>query len=313
MIATYSYKCDGNEVVFSPDTSFWITDIAGEDGLDIHISETQSAGSIGTTHDASSVSSRDLTVNGMIIGDCEAGKRKLNLAVRPFAEAVLYKIDSNGVKWYLSGEAKSTLHTEDKIAAQAINVNFAKKVPYLRRQQALTDRMGVIPFQFSFHASFPYWRTEETVTTVLGGLHSAWFPTPVSTSGSWHISLAKRSVDTDVYNKGNGETEFRLYLTARAQCKNPRLYNLATRTYIKLNKTMNVGETAVISTVSGERGCTYYAEDWTESNAFADLDINSDLEMVLKPGSNIIRLTADSGRNNVTATIKAPAGVASNV
>ena len=76
---------------------------------------------------------------------------------------------------------------------------------------------------------------------------------------------------------------------------------------------MTVGESAVISTVSGERGCTYYAEDGSESNAFADLDINSDLEMVLKPGSNILRFTADAGRNNVTATIKAPSGVASNV
>ena len=313
MIPTYAYKCGGNEVVFSPDTSFWITEIAGEDGLEINISETQSAGSIGTTHDASSVSSRDLTVNGLIIGDCDAGRRKLNLAVRPFTDAILYKTDSAGVKWYFSGEAKSTLHTEEKIAAAAINVNFAKKTPYLSRLQALSGRIGIVPFQFTFHASFPYWRTVETATTVLGGLSSAWFPTPVSTAGSWYISTAKGSVDTDVYNEGNGETEFRIYLKASARCSNPRLYNLSTRTYIQLNKTMTVGESAIISTVSGERGCTYYAEDGTETNAFADLDINSDLEMTLKPGSNILRFTADSGRDNVTATVKAPSGVASNV
>lgn len=313
MIPTYAYKCGGTEVSFSPDTSFWITEIAGEDGLEININETQSAGSIGTTHDASSVSSRDLTINGLIIGDCEGGKKKLNLAVRPFTEAILYKTDSNGVKWYLAGEAKSTLHTEEKIAADVINVNFYKKVPHLRRQQALSDRIGIMPFQFTFHTCFPYWRTVETAVTVLGGLSSMWFPTPVSTAGSWYISSAKESADTDVYNEGNGETEFRLYLKASAQCTNPRLYNLATRTYIQLNKTMTVGESAIISTVSGERGCTYYAEDGTESNAFADLDINSDLEMTLKPGSNILRFTADAGRNNVTASIKAPAGVASNV
>lgn len=298
---------------FSPDTSFWITEIAGEDGLEININETQSAGSIGTTHDSSSVSSRDLTINGLIIGNCEAEKRKLNLAVRPFTQATLYKIDSNGVKWYLTGEAKSTLHTEEKIAVDAIDVRFAKSIPYLTRQQPLTDRIGIMPFQFTFHASFPYWRTVETATTVLGGLSSMWFPTPVSTAGSWYISSAKESADTDVYNEGNGETEFRLYLKASAQCVNPRLYNLDTRTYIQLNKTMTVGEMAVISTVSGERGCTYYAEDGTESNAFADLDINSDLEMTLKPGSNILRFTADAGRSNVTASIKAPSGVASNV
>lgn len=313
MIPTYSYKCGGTEVSFSPDTSFWITEIAGEDGLEININETQSAGSIGTTHDSSSVSSRDLTINGLIIGNCEAEKRKLNLAVRPFTQATLYKIDSNGVKWYLTGEAKSTLHTEEKIAVDAIDVRFAKSIPYLTRQQPLTDRIGIMPFQFTFHASFPYWRTVETATTVLGGLSSMWFPTPVSTAGSWYISSAKESADTDVYNEGNGETEFRLYLKASAQCVNPRLYNLDTRTYIQLNKTMTVGEMAVISTVSGERGCTYYAEDGTESNAFADLDINSDLEMTLKPGSNILRFTADAGRSNVTASIKAPSGVASNV
>lgn len=43
------------------------------------------------------------------------------------------------------------------------------------------------------------------------------------------------------------------------------------------------------------------------------MDIDTDWWMTLSPGDNILRLTADDGRENMTATITAPKGVASGV
>ena len=42
-------------------------------------------------------------------------------------------------------------------------------------------------------------------------------------------------------------------------------------------------------------------------------DYDSDLWMTLDPGDNVLRLTADEGRENLTATVTAPKGVAAGV
>lgn len=48
-------------------------------------------------------------------------------------------------------------------------------------------------------------------------------------------------------------------------------------------------------------------------NGFRWLDYDSDLWMTLDPGDNVLRLTADEGRENLTATVTAPKGVAAGV
>ena len=104
-----------------------------------------------------------------------------------------------------------------------------------------------------------------------------------------------------------------LTLTAAARVKNPMLWHNGKRSYLKLNKEMLPGESAIISTVDGSRGCTYRQSDGTEVNGFRWLDYDSDLWMTLDPGDNVLRLTADEGRENLTATVTAPKGVAAGV
>ena len=93
----------------------------------------------------------------------------------------------------------------------------------------------------------------------------------------------------------------------------PTVSKIVTGEYKKLNKEMLPGESAIISTVDGSRGCTYRQSDGTEVNGFRWLDYDSDLWMTLDPGDNVLRLTADEGRENLTATVTAPKGVAAGV
>lgn len=71
------------------------------------------------------------------------------------------------------------------------------------------------------------------------------------------------------------------------------LWHNGKRSYLKLNKEMLPGESAIISTVDGSRGCTYRQSDGTDVNGFRWLDYDSDLWMTLDPGDNVLRLTAD--------------------
>ena len=172
---------------------------------------------------------------------------------------------------------------------------------------------NLLNFQFKLKAAFPYWRTEDTARMLLGGMEPAWFPTPVSTAGAFAISRYKHNMYTNFVNDGNAETAFTLYLQAAAKVKNPMLWNNGTRTFIRLNTTMQAHERAVICTADGNRGCRYYTAAGAEDNGFRLLDIDSDLWMMLTPGDNVLRMTADEGNENLTAIVTAPKGVASGV
>lgn len=276
----------GQSIHFAPTEDFWITSISGENGLDISFSESQSTGQIGTTINGRSVGSKSITVTGDIIKDYDANERLINRIIVVGASLRWTKILGNE-RWFLDCEAQ--------------------------RLPEVDGEPGLLHFQFRLKCAYPYWRTEETVSTLLGGLQPTWFPTPVSTAGAWYISRYKQDLYTTVTNTGNTETDFKVQLTAMARVLNPMLWHNGKRTFIRLNKEMQAGDRAVISTAESDRGCTYYAADGTEQDGFRFMDINTDWWMTLSPGDNVIRLTADEGRENLTASISAPKGVASSV
>lgn len=271
---------------FSPTSNFWVIAISGENGLDISFNESQATGQTGKTITGRSIGSKSITITGDIVGDYDANERLLNRLIVPMAPLRWTKILGTE-RWYLDGEAQ--------------------------RLPDIDGEPGLLHFQFKLKCAYPYWRTAETLTTMLGGLQSTWFPTPVSTAGRWYISRYKQDLYTTVNNTGNTETDFTLNLTAKARVLTPMLWHNGTRTFIRLNKEMLAGERAVISTAENNRTCTYYAADGTSQDGFRFMDADTDWWMTLSPGANVLRLTAEEGRENLTATITAPKGVASGV
>ena len=277
---------DGRQIRFAVDSDFWLTDVSGEDGMDLDITEQQSSGQTGTTVTGTAVGAKPITLTGAILRDLDANERLLKQLLFPGSAGRWTKITAAGI-WYLDVLTK---HSPDVSGGEHL-----------------------LNFQFSLYAAYPYWRTEETLTTMLGGLQSTWFPTPVSTAGRWYISQYKQDLYTTVTNTGNTETDFTLNLTAKARVLNPMLWHNGTRTFIRLNKEMLAGERAVISTAENNRTCTYYAADGISQDGFRFMDADTDWWMTLSPGDNVLRLTAEEGRENLTATITAPKGVASGV
>lgn len=286
-VPVYAFQAaDGSTIRFAVNSDFWITNLTGDDGLDVEMTEQQSTGQTGKTITGQSVGSRAITVTGSILRDFDANEALLKRLIRPESAARWLKTVGR-ITWYLDVLPS---HTPD-----------------------VSGGAHLLNFQFKLKAAYPYWRTVETAATMLGGLESAWFPTPVSTAGTWYISRYKRDLYTPVVNSGSTETGFTLRLTATARVKNPMLWHNGQRSFIRLNKEMLPGEAAVIYTLEGERGCTYRQSDGTEVNGFRWLDYDSDLWMTLAPGANVLRLTADEGRENLTVTIHAPKGVAAGV
>ena len=209
-VPVYAFQAaDGSTIRFAVNSDFWITNLTGDDGLDVEMTEQQSTGQTGKTITGQSVGSRAITVTGSILRDLDANEALLKRLIRPESAARWLKTVGR-TTWYLDVLPS---HTPD-----------------------VSGGAHLLNFQFKLKAAYPYWRTVETAATMLGGLESAWFPTPVSTAGTWSISRYKRDLYTPVVNSGSTETGFTLRLTATARVKNPMLWHNGQRSFIRLNK-----------------------------------------------------------------------------
>ena len=66
-VPVYAFQAaDGSTIRFAVDSDLWITNLTGDDGLDVEMTEQQSTGQTGKTITGQSVGSRSLTVTGSI-------------------------------------------------------------------------------------------------------------------------------------------------------------------------------------------------------------------------------------------------------
>ena len=139
---------NGRQIRFAVDSDFWLTDLSGEDGLDLDISEQQSSGQTGTTVTGTAVGAKPITATGAILRDLDANEWLLKQLLTPGSRGRWTKITATGT-WYLDVLTK---HSPDVSGGEHL-----------------------LNFQFSLYAAYPYWRTAETLTTMLGVLTYALF------------------------------------------------------------------------------------------------------------------------------------------
>ena len=109
-VPVYTYQAaDGRSLRFAADSDFWITDMSGDDGLDIETKTSQSYGQTGKTITNQSVGERSITVTGAILRDLDVN------------EALLKKLGVEG-EWegighcavgYIDGEAPKAAKRKD--------------------------------------------------------------------------------------------------------------------------------------------------------------------------------------------------------
>lgn len=284
-VPIYVFESGTRKIRFAPDADYWITGIEGGDGYDLQVAESQAFGQIGASQNSVSMGSRDITITGVILDNLDTNEILLTRTVRPLAEGRLYKT-AGGTTWYLDG--------------------------VVSRAPIVEDTQGQLPFQFKLHCFYPLWRTAENAVTPLICLNSTWFPTPISTDGTFAISESTDSAIVAAQNNGNMDAEITVQISAFGAASNLVIYNYNTQTFLHLMKDFAAGEKAVISTVSGQRGCRLYDANGMQSNGFRYMTIDSDWNMILSPGENLLGLTATSGRENLDVRVIAPKGVSSS-
>lgn len=278
-----TYTAAGRSVTFyaHPRSPLWITALSGASANEVTVSESQSAGQVGSSIGSLSVQPRDLTVEGAIRADLEANRRGLLACVLPGVQGRL-TVTQSGESWYIDGVPTKTPDISDGSAVQQ--------------------------FQFVLHCPYPYWRSTADGSTQVAGLTKK-FRFPCSLAGRWYISQYSASLFTVVENAGSAAMEFEAVFRAVTEVTDPELYHVERGTFLRIHKTLAAGESITVSTLYGKKGATLRLPDGTEQNAFRYLDVDSDLNLQLDPGPNTLRTAAGANREGLRVEIIIPKGV----
>lgn len=99
-----------------------------------------------------------------------------------------------------------------------------------------------------------------------------------------------------------GDVEAPVVIEFNGPAENPRVDNLTTGEYVRVNQTLLAGEKLIIKTAFGQKSVTLVDSGGNESNAMHYIDLNSTFWQ-LQPGENTISYTADSGAEEATVLV----------
>ncbi|MBS4171946.1 phage tail family protein [Bacillus sp. FJAT-49736] len=126
------------------------------------------------------------------------------------------------------------------------------------------------------------------------------FPLEISSDGS-EIGQRSPSLIVNVLNEGQVETGMTIQFKALGTVINPSLFNVNTREYFKINKTMTAGEVITVNTYQGKKRLESRLNGIT-TNIFNFMDYRSKF-MQLEVGDNLFRYDADSNVENLEVSI----------
>jgi len=288
MIEKLTYTNErGDSVVFSTTSVYHVNiskDAPGLTNIQNSVFSSNSMEQDGDTFLDQRIISRDIDITGHInkTGKAEAAelRRKLIHVLNPHYAAVLT---------YELGEFKRVI--DCRIHGK---VDFPP-APVLQKFTIQLDCLN------------PFWREEkETRTDIVSWIGEFEFPDPdgfeINDYGDG-MEFGRRSMDliVNVPNKGDVETGLTAVLMATGSVKGPSLFDMGKQQYIKLNITMESGDTITISTGYGQKRALLRRGD-EEIDVFRYLDEDSTfLQLVV--GDNNLRYNAEENLENLDALI----------
>ena len=159
------------------------------------------------------------------------------------------------------------------------------------------------PFKFlvALICPNPYWQdVVETKEEIAIWRPAFEFPLELIEEGI-EMGYREPSLIVNIYNEGDVACGMKIQFKALATVVNPSLFNINTREYFKINKTMSAGEIITVTTGFGDKK-VYLDSNGVVTNAFNYIDLNSTF-LQLEVGDNLFRYDADEGIDNLEVSI----------
>lgn len=282
-IVTYT-NANGLSITLKQDIPLWLTKISGVAGAANSISTSKSPNQDGETPTGETLDKAERTITGAIIANSEKGLEQYRRQV-----VTTFNTKLDGVLRYTSGDIDKSCDCKVE------NVSWGDI-------EGLTQ-----PFDVTLLCPNPFWHDiVESFDEIAMWLPSFEFDSDngfeIPEDGMEFGERAPLLI-VDVQNPGDVPCGMKIIFTALGTLTNPSIFNLDTREYFKILKTMQPGETIEINTKFQEKGVTGILNG-NKNDYWNYADLPDSTFMQLKPGSNPLRYNADSGLDNLDVTIR---------
>ena len=268
----------GYQVEFSIWSPFFLQNIDGISGLKNIIYDNKGMGQDGSTYTGSNLDNRNIVIQGAITENKELNREKLLSHVNP-------KLNSNKLI-YSDG-------------------NIKKYVECVVETAPIITKENKLKFQISLLCPNPYWKdyidSKVNIAMWKGMFH---FPLVIPANKGIVMGVREPSLIVNIENKGQVKTGMIIEFCARGSLKNPSLFNINTREFIKINKSMSAGEKIIINTNYSKKKIIQNLNG-IETDILNYLDIigGGDTFLQLEVGDNLFRYDADENLDNLEVSI----------
>lgn len=269
------FECDGKSFVFSMENNVLMKSFEDFTSLNVSASMTQAISQIGGTISSQVISSRNLSLSGMIYRKVEETKKKLLETFVPFVEGVL------------------TVNKDFKINC------FTTTTPSIEIKREAPN------FSLSLVCPFPLFRSSQNKVFDLN-YQIGMFKFP------WNMSnykFGERSIKYNfgIENEGHFDSPYKMTLKSLGNVVNPKIIVLKkdnSTSELIFNKTLVNGD--IVEIESDNTGIKAMFEDNEGKKDMTGLiDFNSDF-LEIPRGYSVIKISAESGGEGLQCRIEYP-------
>jgi len=282
------------ELEFSSDSPYHvnINDVSGLSDIRNEIFSITGMGQDGSTFVGSRIESRDIEIVGHLN---ETNQERAHLLRR-------------NMNKILNPQFSARLIYEFKNFRRVINCTIDQAPTFARNRIPIFEE-----FSLQLSCLNPFWRddkeSQHEIAAWIGGFE---FPIDrpeddlpqgleIPIDGTWEIGWREPSLIAHVFNDGDVRAGIRIIFNAVATVQNPTLTNIITNEFLRLNLTMQAGDTIEINTAWGEKRITLNRAGII-TDAFRYIDPESTF-LQLEPGENIFGYAAAANLDNLNVTI----------
>ncbi len=269
---SYGYKLE-----FAYSFPFFLSDYKGIHEYSGSVATVKSAFGIGVSYIGTSVNKRNITLVIAIKDDDKMQIRKNQLYN-------IFPLQNKGTLYYHEGE-------------------IVRKINYYVESVDFSRNANVIYYSISLICPSPYFEdSEETIATLKNWDKLIEFPIEIEDEVG--IEFGSKNESTTIEIDNNSHIDFGLTITLQASSKvvNPSIKNLSSNEILKLNYTMEAGDTIIISTYNNEKNITLISANDEEKNITNSLVFGTKF-LQAKNGSNRFVVDAESGVGNLELQI----------
>lgn len=277
----------GKSVELNHSAPLILFNLDGVEGFETDVKTNKSAFNDGVMVSAVSVEERIITINGYIYIDLS------DLPPDPELRDTYLETERERLKRELysafNPKHRGELKIYKKTSSYSASNLVVNQAPIF--DMDYTDTNELFSFSVDLLMPFPYFGTESPIVEEFGSeIGMIEFPMDVPPEGQ-ELTIRNMEIVKNIVNEGDTEAPITVEFKANAVVKNPSIFNIYTREFIKINRTMKNGERIVVTTEPGNKRVVSII-DGIEENIFEQLDQGSTF-IHLNVGENVIRYNAD--------------------